>query len=896
MTSHHKNIDALLRILRMSPSLQLSNKTKQQLFAQLSSFTKNTTSTISSKEDKDVKSPQPVESTQPANISPQPTTTRHIQGQSSGANSGIAADTLQTNPSSFSSKRSRIQDKDGILLSQSLEKMMADGASWQEIRNVLRQKWHKAPSSDNSCQVTEISFLWAGISGVEEVFTWFEDFSFWKKLHHAIREKLTAEILSCHVMNGAVQYLLQHAFASWLIPKERFVVFVCLATRKEYGRILQLHNKYSQDLAAAAKDLGEQLGMTSGEFYYVIGRARMESGYYEDSLKVLRHIMPSDMAYQPAAKLKKAIYLKKKNSSSSHIHTQVMEHILSQSEWQDREGVLQYYLQQVREGHQHTPHIISVLSELLSRESFFPTNKAGDLSNFVGLCLEFVDLYDKLPNILAIFSIYAYRFLPSALDTAIWDHFLGGKLPQFSCKSWHAIALFHRFMMMGPDAQSDLFQSYSILQQPVHNTNMVVDFCFEDLKKSAIRLLRESPIHNTHAVSEMNALIDLCREDVRITFQHIDAYLNCADRPRHTLLKRLYALCISRSNKDLCGKILTQLIESGYLNNAYLVRHLEELIYTQKHDIAWRTITVLRCRMVDVSSWEALWKVSGEHRRFYHTTELELEDISKYLKGGWWHPRATRLFFALLACGHKIPQLMAIASFHYHTVRWKKPHTKSQEEAILHELATYNWLQKPVRRITQNPCHPYAPLDIPKASGNTKSRYTMLLSYLMEYLGLTCIDGNLEQLSPLATLTSSTIADEDTQNPTKKAAIRWLRSLTEHERVAWMDISSLIQRPSHEDLSSQIMHMVCALALLILPAHYDALQMMQQHMPLHYVRNLERFILSQTYSAYRIAYRIDSQVPTMPSLVQNSHKGTDIPDNIETFHRSQSNTSFEASL
>ena len=99
--------------------------------------------------------------------------------------------------------------------------------------------------------------------------------------------------------------------------------------------------------------------------------------------------------------------------------------------------------------------------------------------------------------------------------------------------------------------------------------------------------------------------------------------------------------------------------------------------------------------------------------------------------------------------------------------------------------------------------------------------------------------------------------------------MKWYRSLGETERLAWLDMVQIIgKKPSHV-LSQHVAYMVFRLALLLLPAHREALQSLHEmKMPLGYVRDLERFILSDPYGRYRehIDHHMKVPVPSYASL------------------------------
>ena len=746
--------------------------------------------------------------------------------------------------------------------SLSLKNMIDQGASWEDLTRLLRSWWQAQPHNTLACKIVELSYIWSGPEGVEEVLSWFEDFEFWQNLHIAIRKHILLYTHKSTSSSRIRHYLHREGFAPWLTPVERLIVFHHSASKRDYAFLFRFYNKYARELTKCLEELGSSFPMTVGELKYAAALARMDQGHNTEALALLRTILPSDSLYQPASKLKRTILTQKKSPTHSQLHSKIVGEVVMKSQWEDRESTLRHYLEKIRHHPEDCSTIICVMNDLLAQKNIIPMDRPGMLSRYVGMCLEYFDLYPYIPNILLVLSKNACIFHSPSVDGAIWNHFLGEDIPDFPCTPWKAVALFHRFMMVGPEIEEALWESYELMSSSWEGSEYVMDVDFSALKKAAYAWLSDNPLHDHANTSIMQACLGLCTHTLKLSTPHIEHYLRCVPHPPLKTLKRLLKAAQHKKESSLQYQVLHTFIQNGYLRTQDLKTYLAQTIQNQKHDLSWRTITVLKGRGFSVPALEAIWQVSGENRQRYHLVPTTYEDLEKFV-GASLLDTSRKVFLALLHCGHRIPELMAVASYKHHSTRWKVPTEDSLESSLLKGLEEYPWLKKPLKRISESVSHPFAPLGIPEASTWNVSNYSVCVSYLFEFLGLFALSGDLFRLSPLISLTTGPGSGGwNHPNPTKKGCYKWFRSLTDEERLGWLDITAVIQKkPSHK-LSREVAYMVFRMALMLLPAHRDALKALRQlRMPLPYLRDLEMFILSDPYTQYRSKNQLAIKVP-----------------------------------
>ncbi|MEI6397932.1 MAG: hypothetical protein WCO71_04085, partial [Pseudomonadota bacterium] len=108
------------------------------------------------------------------------------------------------------------------------------------------------------------------------------------------------------------------------------------------------------------------------------------------------------------------------------------------------------------------------------------------------------------------------------------------------------------------------------------------------------------------------------------------------------------------------------------------------------------------------------------------------------------------------------------------------------------------------------------------------------------------------------------------KDPSAKTSVKmagWITSLTSGERSAWNLIVSGVSTESSDILSNDLVKVVCRLATILYPSHFNALKTLQQlRAPLDVIRDLEWFIVSEALSEIRSRHSICARVSVPDSL------------------------------
>ena len=743
-----------------------------------------------------------------------------------------------------------------------LKAKINQGAPWGELKPILKQWWLIEPNVALSAKILELSYVWSGATSLLEVLNWFDDLSGWQHLHAAIRD----DILLKHYEQPQCSHLMAHletaAFKPWLLGSERLITFIRAYQHKNTSLVFKLYNRFAQELKETLDKTRPKLNFTAGEFKYAVALARLEQGYVDDALHMVRTILPSESAYQLAHKLKRRILAHQNNRKQSSIHTQITTQVISPTDWPQKEQALRHYFETIRTHPSRSSAIIPTLNELLAKDALIPMDHSGSLSRYVGMCLEYFDLYEHLPNITWVLHKNAYVFHSPTIDGAIWNHFINDPSPESPFQLWQGVALFHRFIAWGPDAHNALWEAYHLMQSPhAHPDDYVIDVDFKSLKKAGLSHLSTSPIHNPTHSKIMQAMCDLCAPNHNLTASQIEGYLQTVPRPPYSILNRLWQIANARQTGELSQKIIHAMIQNNYICTNQLKYYLSTIMQSRQTDLGWRIITVLRSRAEVLPLIEQLWQVSGENRKIYHMIPFGVADLARVLTTRM-NSSSWKVFCALLTMGYRIPELIAHASYRHESSRWRSPEKNTLEARILSGLSEYSWLHKPNKRVAEQAAHPYAALGIVESQHWILTPFSCCVSYLLEFLGLISLNGDLLKLNALISLTTTPDAHLTKQNPTQKSCIKWYRALSQEQRIAWLDICRIIRDKVSVDISQDILKLTIRLALIMLPAHFEAMQTLQQlKMPLVYLRDLEAFILSDAYTQFRINQNITHQVP-----------------------------------
>ena len=165
------------------------------------------------------------------------------------------------------------------------------------------------------------------------------------------------------------------------------------------------------------------------------------------------------------------------------LKSEIASHLFSLETWGEREEALRIYLGRVRQGDNGDHTLIPILNTIFAKSAAITVQDPTTLSKYVELCLEFADLVDLIPNVLAPLKHNIMNFHSRAIDGAIWSNVL---LPQFDKlgNNWRAVGLLHRFVLGGSTYESNLFKSYEIFDAKSETKGLSCRLRLRNPKKS----------------------------------------------------------------------------------------------------------------------------------------------------------------------------------------------------------------------------------------------------------------------------------------------------------------------------------------------------------------------------------------------------------------------------
>jgi hypothetical protein len=235
---------------------------------------------------------------------------------------------------------------------------------------------------------------------------------------------------------------------------------------------------------------------------------------------------------------------------------------------------------------------------------------------------------------------------------------------------------------------------------------------------------------------------------------------------------------------------------------------------------------------------------------------------------GFVGPLGVRLAIAVLHVGAKIPELLAALDPGSSAAKPASAAAGTPEARVEKALASLTWLPAPRRRYRYS---------FDAASGGTRlpafmqvqpaNPWAQVVVRLSERLGLDSWGWKLSRLRGQIADLVPRLAHRAELGRTSSKVAKWLKELTPSERAAWQELASVARDLDDQTAQDALAAMVCRLGVMVLPHHLLALVSLQSmRAPVAVLWDLERFILSDVWSAARKASKIKSLVPVPNSL------------------------------
>jgi hypothetical protein len=747
-----------------------------------------------------------------------------------------------------------------------LRQLIDKGASWDVMEPLAIKLYCAQPGDGAAARVIELAFVHGTAERIEPLLVWAKKQApgFYRHLHPTLRVHLVVRLWHSGGSDALVTIIFRERDESYLQPAERLFLFRSMATAADATVPYLYFQRFRGDLVAAAKSLGEHVGLSLDALLLRAGQLALDLGYVTEAGQILEGISAKSPERDEALRHMLTATVEKNKAGRSHL----VELVLAEASGEGRLTLLDKFLRESRGLGGFKDRSRPALNELLADPLSWLPNDLGVYSKLSEILINNRDLGGLLPNLVALFKKQALKFLSPQQDLAIWHGVLTMTPISPLDKFWHGVALLHFYVSTGASAEAELWRSLSLIGFAKQNAAEHLPMTWKELHRAAFNAVLKS----THVLdSERNRMLRQLRvavpqEQLNVA-DLVDYAQECETSPRE-VLRSLQSSAEGVRNLGLARTLLLKRAAQSHLTNDDINRIWQFALTGNEHDLAWRAATVLHARQALNSSVRHAWEFSGEKRSEYGLFAPSRAQIQACMTG--FSTPVVRLVNACLTVGSALPELLSMLDQGASVTKAAAAPHDSLEARIDSGIAKLEWLPVPKRRYRFSFESALGGTPLPSFMQVLPSNaWSLVVARVAERLGINAWGWRLSRLhSQIADLIPRLASRQDLRRQSAKVA-SWLKELTPEQRTAWQDLASLGRALDDQTAVASLAAFVCRVATIICPNHHMALTSLQaMRAPVAIMWDLETWLLGDGYSQLRVEMGTSTRVPVPNSLIK----------------------------
>lgn len=577
------------------------------------------------------------------------------------------------------------------------------------------------------------------------------------------------------------------------------------------------------------------------ELYWNVGHLAFQEGKKEQAQRWLGAVSPLSMVYPRAVRL-----LEEVERALKHLNETYVQEILGRK--QDAAGRLSYVYGYFRDLEADSKtcalaedHLRFILADPLS---WLPKEQQA-LADYARLLVSKRRLKERFPMLFELFYQVAWDFGFYSIDEAVWS--VCAELePEESQDAMSLVTLSALHLCLGQEGfdEDRFWRARSMLtQDPLEDAWAYPGWSavLEKLKSALDRRPRWSQEERDRALKcfAVSSELDRISVDLVAPYMGDEGGVHPAAWP---VLEQAVGYL---QDAELELQFLELKVRKTYLVNAQVDRIYRMALAREKTDLAWRCATVLRSRKALREDLLTYWELSLENRQHYPYHVPDQVGLQTCLSG--FSKQERGLLECLFWLGPKLHHLLSL----YPDKR--KVTLNSQKHPGVLVVDRFLTREQPedhpfsAKRLTHTSLPAQlSPLEKPPIGMVLpECAWTQVLTCLSEKSGWLLWGWNIEALS--ICLQEETRAEYGLRKDR-----RWQKKLTPQERILFYRLQRLCPEFTQEKVKDLLACFLLRLTTWVYPNHKQALKVVQETRgPLAYLRDLERFILSEAYSKAR---------------------------------------------
>jgi hypothetical protein len=745
-------------------------------------------------------------------------------------------------------------------LNLQLRQMMAAGAPWHVMSDILWQDYNSQPTPQKAARLLETAFVHASPGETLEIFTHLMSSGtrgFYWLLHPKLRDFL---------VEHAPQANLEHLY--WVLARERndtklsgielTYIFLRVATTSDKTAAWMFFRRHQARILDAFGGK-RHFSMSQSQLIFRAGELALSQGYTEDARELFL-TLPSDGIERDTAL--QLLLRFESNTLDKHKNSYFVR-VESTPEWQDRLQLISSFCDTCRSAQAlkdpNRPALDILVASILK---WVPKNT--DAWRQVGeLIVRHRDLASALPGLFKTFVDQAVIFHGPDIDGALWAATIKAT-PQTTTEKFHqCVGLLHKYVT-NPRIGEKIFWQAHIGMNELESGPTSPPWSWRELLKTANQWINQTTLLLERDRKRAAVSIKLALEGALATRDTFDSYMEQCEPAPEALLHTIARGASEAGDNDYASSVLIRSGLTRSFSNKELLHIWTQASGHSSPDLAWRVATVLASRDALPATIKHTWEISGERRTVYTPSTISAHDIECALSD---LPAPTkRLAQALCTLGQRINELAHFNNSSNQTSPALNG-TSSIELAIFESLKNTQCIPQPTKTVIEVAgIHMIPTSAVPFAQAIINGPWLFAARLIAERLSmtswgwsLTILQHHVKNILP--------IIGKDPSARTDPRMSKWIASMTSHERAAWNDVVNCSNGQVPENISNDLIKFVCRLAIIVYPGHFGALKAAQQiRMPLDILRDMEWFILCEHLTQLRSQRGLATRVAVPTSI------------------------------
>lgn len=744
---------------------------------------------------------------------------------------------------------------------QQLRRLIQSNAPWESIANLLKPALIKSRSPSDAARLLELAFVQASPLEALEALDYVmgrKIQGFYGLLHPKLRDFI---VQNCNVEYAHQIYQAIHnakppiektahetlfSFLHLTTAKDKTAAWIYYCANKD--RILTCHGPASS--SQLSKD----------QLYQRVGNLALSLGYDEEARSLFSKLGVNsperDAALADILRYESAIMEKGRHKYLTNLE--------ALNSWADRLECIDEYCRAARRKNEFSDYNRPALNNIFKGliDWVPPLPEAWKAS--ADLVLRNRDLARILPNLLSLFEDNALKFQSLDFENSIWSALSLIDAKDSDETHLKAVALMHLYGARLDHQERELWSARDLFQKLAATLPNNDKGFWRDIIAATQAYVETSRVHTMAAKQRKIACLRIALHGAKSSDLIIDHYLEFVESPSAIFVEELAMQAWEQGNTLAFLKIVSRYSSVSNLSTKLLNNTWQAAITIDNHDLAWRVATIAASRKQLTSNLSQTWEISGEKRTAYspckllpHELEIALDGLSDPVRS---------VLHALVILGTKLCHLAEITKRSGFVTR---PITapKGAVQENIHNALKLSGLSVPGKSVTdQLGNRPLNGEIVSLVHDVDDNSWTYAVRTILERLSASCWRYSFDSLRDL-TCEGMPASGFLSKMKSSTQVGAWLGKLTPHERAAWGDLKQTLTENQSIHFEVWLAKFSVRLATLIYPSHFLALSSLQDaHASLELINDLEAFLLSPKYSAFRHSRGIYSRVRVADSL------------------------------